>query len=317
MSDGAEEVAALKKAFGEAVVSASTVIAYLIAKKAEVAIRNSNLFVKAAIKIEGKRLGSIATPYIISIVALAFAGKATNTDNIESLVKSVGIRPNKSALKLSSSFDIGSSLAYVPAIIYLDLVKIRPDADKLMQIAKSIGIKPERREAEYVLKAYEEIKSSGQVYTSSLGEAAEFSGFIKSFSSFITKILMLELERTFENNEIREHLKELAPYLAALGVLIFTGRDSIDGKLNEEGIRNIVKAVGIEPEESLIYFLKKMEYGSATNIVYVPALFLIISSGKTPDLDSILRVSTVLDMPRDEIRAGYIIMLYNQSHPDL
>ena len=47
MSDGAEEVAALKKAFGEAVVSASTVIAYLIAKKAEEAIRNSNLLVKA------------------------------------------------------------------------------------------------------------------------------------------------------------------------------------------------------------------------------------------------------------------------------
>ena len=63
--------------------------------------------------------------------------------------------------------------------------------------------------------------------------------------------------------------------------------------------------------------MKKMEYGNATNIVYIPALFLIISSGKAPDLDSLLRVSTVLDIPRDETRAGYIIMLYNQSHPDL
>ncbi len=317
MSDGVEEVAALKKAFGEAVISASTVMAGLIARKAEEAIEGSNLLVKAAIKIDGKKLGSIATPYIISIVALAFAGKDINTENIENLVKSVGIKPNKIALNLSSSLDIGSSLAYVPAIIYLDLVKIKPDADKLMQLAKSIGIKPEMRQAEYVLNAYGEIKSSGQAYAGSLGEAAEFSSFIKSFSSFITKILMLELERTFENTEIREHLKELAPYLAALGVLIFTGRDSIGGKLNEEGIRNIVKAVGIEPEETLISYMKKMEYGNATNIVYIPALFLIISSGKAPDLDSLLRVSTVLDIPRDETRAGYIIMLYNQSHPDL
>jgi ribosomal protein L12E/L44/L45/RPP1/RPP2 len=101
--------------------------------------------------VEGKFL-----PYAAACVILAFSGRELNSRNIERLVKSMSVEPDKQMLGLIDTLHYKNHLVYINAL-YLILVLGRDPTEKLVaQVAAAMDMKPDPEAVKYVMEIYEQ-----------------------------------------------------------------------------------------------------------------------------------------------------------------
>ncbi|MCL4375212.1 hypothetical protein M1394_00210 [Candidatus Marsarchaeota archaeon] len=305
-----------KSSFSETIVSSSKFMAYMLAREINGAIQKAGIIEKIGMKFAGGILERRMAPYIAAVVVLAFASKEISTENVERLINAIGVSPNKRLLKFVASLNLKNNFVCIPAIYFIKLVEKEPTPQMIIDVVSSLGMISDIQSARHVLDIYSEFleHEGGKVNNAAEEDLViKFSGPINRLSSLISKILFFELQRTFEDRYIIANIERAVPYLSALGVLIFTGRDTGEGDEIIKGLSDIVKSVGIILDEDMLNHIKGMEYGKATSIVYVPSIYLITSAGKQPTLDLLIKVISALSIKPDEAVAGYVLTIYQES----
>ena len=305
-----------KSSFSETIVSSSKFMAYILAREINGAIQKAGIIEKIGMKIAGGILERRMAPYIAAVVVLAFASKEISTENVERLINAIGVSPNKRLLKFVASLNLKNNFVCVPAIYFIKLVEKEPTPQMIIDVVSSLGMVSDIQSARHVLDIYSEFleHEGGKVNNAAEEELViKFSGPINRLSSLISKILFFELQRTFEDKYIIANIERAVPYLSALGVLIFTGRDTGEGDEIVKGLSDIVKSVGMVPDEDMLNHIKGMEYGKATSIVYIPSIYLITSAGKQPGLGLLIKVISALSIKPDEAVAGYVLTIYQEN----
>ena len=305
-----------KSSFSETISSSSKFMAYILAKEINDAIQKASILEKIGMKVARGMMEKAMAPYIAAVVVLAFASKEINTENVEMLIKAIDLSPNKRLLEFVASLNLKNNFVCVPAIYFIKLVSKEPTPQMIVNVVSSLGMESDIKSATHVLEIYSQFleHEEGKVKNAAEEELViKFSGPINILSSLISKLLFLELQRTFEDKYISKNIERAVPYLSALGVLIFTGRDSVEGMEIVSGISNIVGSVGIAIDEGVLSHVGSMEYGKATNIVYIPAIYLITSAGKVPTVEILVRVINALSIKPDDAIAGYVLTIYQES----
>ena len=305
-----------KSSFSETIVSSSKFMAYILAREINGAIQKAGIIEKIGMKIAGGILERRMAPYIAAVVVLAFASKEISTENVERLINAIGVSPNKRLLKFVASLNLKNNFVCFTAIYFIKLVEKEPTPQMIIDVVSSLGMVSDIQSARHVLDIYSEFleHEGGKVNNAAEEELViKFSGPINRLSSLISKILFFELQRTFEDKYIIANIERAVPYLSALGVLIFTGRDTGEGDEIVKGLSDIVKSVGMVPDEDMLNHIKGMEYGKATSIVYIPSIYLITSAGKQPGLGLLIKVISALSIKPDEAVAGYVLTIYQEN----
>ncbi|MCL4375647.1 hypothetical protein M1394_02510 [Candidatus Marsarchaeota archaeon] len=298
-----------KKRFMNSILSMSDLSNYFIASEIRRAFQEKYILAKEMIRLDGKMLEDALRPYFAAIVLLAYSGEAISTSKVAELVRSAGLDPERKIMEFVSALKIRNIFPYATAILFIKLLNREASLESIVPVINSIGIRPDISLSISAISEYESIAGEGQIR-----EKIRFSfeKDILSLSAQISRLLSLELERTFSNKEIAEEFESFSPYLSALSLLIFTGRDSdSEGNFNMRGLSNILNSIGIKGDDAILNTIGNMSYGKATSVIYVPAIYLIRSAGKNPDVEKIKKIVYALQLPYDDAAAGYVLTVCN------
>lgn len=108
---------------------------------------------------------------------------------------------------------------------------------------------------------------------------------IKAITDTSSKLVTAELEQLLEKPEIINAPKNIMTYMYAAGFLSFSGRE-----LNKENLCNVVKSLGIEPDEDLIEILLSPKLDIKGHLIYVYGFYFLLVNGVIPTEDNIIKV---------------------------
>ena len=300
-----------KKKFINSILSMSDLSNYFIASELSKAFMEKHILAKEMIKLDGRMLESVLRPYFAAIVLLSYTGKEISTSMVAELIKDLGIDPDRRVLEFVSSLKMRNIFPYATTVLFIRLLNKEVSTESMVPVINSLGIRPDLSLSASTISEFEKIvdEEHGREKI-----RFDFEKEIIALSSQISHLLSLELDRTFSNREIADEFESFSPYLSALSLLIFTGRDSdTNGNLNIRGLSSLLGSLGIKSNETILNTIENMGYGKATNIIYVPAINLIRSSGRNPSREMIKKIMGTLQLPYDDAAAGYVLTVCNSE----
>lgn len=304
-----------REVLGGIIVDVGTLMAKLIGDEIEKKTKEQDLLSKFAMLVAAKKIREAMTPYISTVITLAFNSSEISEDSVNRLLDALGVEKNGRFLSFVLGLNFKNSIPYVPALYYLRVVGKEPDAENMSNLVRAMGISPDVETAQLVLGTYKKYELAKQ---KPLHEDEDESDFRKDLDSSIiaastltARLILYELYRTYEKKDIQNAVTSgFIPYLSANGVLAFVGRDMTpDGKHNVAGIRSILESVGITPDQNNLDYLERMDL-IPSPAVYSSALHLLLSVGKAPTVNGIIAIADAMGIKADEALAGYILTLY-------
>lgn len=116
-----------------------------------------------------------------------------------------------------------------------------------------------------------------------------------------------EMFRGINEKGIYSFLKGgLLPYAASALILALSGKDIDSG-----AVKKVVKALDIDPDPKMLKELETLNYKN--HIIYINALYLLLTLGREPTEESITKVATAIGVKADPIRAKDVMELYNKK----
>ena len=294
-----------KNEISEVIVNIARLMVRIIGKTIDEETRKESLLMRFAIKIEGRRLQKEMSPYIGAAVMLAFEGKEPEEGKLANILHEAGITPDHRMLSFASSLKFKASVVYAPALYFLRVSRKSDSLENLMKAVKAIGVEPDEHIAREVMALDAELTNGTKV--SAMQQDLDAS--LKPASDMMAKFMLMELNRTFEKGDINNYInKGFIPYLAAVGTLVYAGRDiNIEGEESFlAGIANLVSSIGIARNDEMLSYIKSFNYGN-TALSYVPPIAYIKSLGKEPTIHIITKLLEIIGIPYDESLAGYAI----------
>ncbi len=103
-------------------------------------------------------------------------------------------------------------------------------------------------------------------------------------SEISLRILTSELEEIIECKEVKDNLPNgIMLYIYTSAFLSFAGRS-----INKENISNVLKSMGITPNEQMIDVLMRNKIRS--HLIYVYATYLLLAAGILPEKEKVKKV---------------------------
>jgi ribosomal protein L12E/L44/L45/RPP1/RPP2 len=294
------------------IVAVADLIARIILSEVEAAREKQNILAKMYMKLEQDKLEKAMAPYIGAVVFLSFTGKEVNGKSIEGIVRSAGIEPEDRFLKFAASLNFENSIiAYAPAVYFLKVVRREITAENVMAVVGAMGKSTDEKIARHVLDIYS-MQSAASKKSAEIGFEERMISSVREAATMLSKIMLIELDRTFEKKDIADHIgKGFIPYLAAVGTLVYAGED-IDAVGAEKFYRYIaamVEAVGVAADKSMLEYVSSFNYGSS-GFVYVSAAYYLKSIGMNVDIRQVMAVVAASGENPDEATAGFVLTIY-------
>jgi ribosomal protein L12E/L44/L45/RPP1/RPP2 len=297
-------------------------ISIVILKELELSIKKQNPFVQIWMAIEHKRLEKEIMQYIVAVFFLSFVGKKVTIDSIKAVRDGLGLSKSDKFLNFITTIGFKDNvIAYVPAIYFLKFNKMSIDVDNVMEIIKAMDLVADSQTAKYVIELYQEfLYNEGETvagrrrFKSKNTPVLEHAiAFTQAAARAMGIMMISELDRAFENGQIEEEVRKgFARYLIAMETLAFSGEESgISG--NEkflERVGRLVGATGALPDKSLLDYLSSFNYGYSGGFHYIPAIGILESIGKEPDIDNIKTLMNAVGMPVDDALVGFVLTTY-------
>ena len=273
----------------------------IIALSVKKAIDSKGFVYKISLAASKGNVVAELTPYVAGVTSLAFLGMKPDTGVISRMLGAVNIKPDQRLMDIVGSVSIGNEIAYIPTI-YLSLIsKVEPTAERLDKVLESIGITPDTASALAALDYY---------HNSSNGSGAlppEIKEMASSAAAMISKMLIMELDRTSEAADIEEKIKAgFLPYIVASGVMFFLGKGK---QINEESVGRVISALGLPADQAMQDYIATLNYGNL-DISYVTILYFIKSSGRPISAVSMSSVARAMGIEPDDSLIDFILSEY-------
>jgi ribosomal protein L12E/L44/L45/RPP1/RPP2 len=299
------------------ITNISLLLSTLLGVELTNAINKASFTDKILMKIAKKQAEEASTPYISAAIFLVFAGKKSNKELMSQLLEAAGIQPQEKLLNFALSLDFKNTLAYVPALYFLEVMKRDLTIENLIRVVSAMDVSADRSEAENIISTYFSITSKkGTILPAPKDSMQEkLNMAVKATLSLIAKLMISELNRVIEYKEVADNVDGFMPYVSVVGVLEFVGRDvKLEGeKKFTESIKKIIASVGLTPDDKLAsYTSSSIGFGNFP-FIYIPALYFLISVNGEATVASLLNVLKAVGIPADEAIAGFIYTFYKDN----
>ena len=254
-TSSAAKIQEWKNLLTNTITNISLLLSTLLGVELTNAINKASFTDKILMKIAKKQAEEASTPYISAAIFLVFAGKKSNKELMSQLLEAAGIQPQEKLLNFALSLDFKNTLAYVPALYFLEVMKRDLTIENLIKVVSAMDVSADRSEAENIISTYFSITSKkGTILPAPKDSMQEkLNMAVKATLSLIAKLMISELNRVLEYKEVADNVDGFMPYVSVVGVLEFVGRDvKLEGeKKFTESIKKIIASVGLTPDDKL------------------------------------------------------------------
>ena len=301
-----------REEIADVIIKTANLISYLILFELDIVVKSQGVLTKVYMKLESTKIEREVTPYIGAVMFLSFNGKEVTRENVITIIRAIGIEPNNNYLNFISSLNLKNNIiAYAPVVYYLKVVRKEVTLENVLKVISAMGVEPDEEIGKHVLKIYSDSEKRAEGMPSTKMEE-KFMKTTQSAALLMGKIMITELDRTFEHGDIDEHIKNgFIPYLAAVGTLVYAGKDVniIGTEKFDEYISKMVTAVGFILNKTMLDYISSFNYGNS-GFPYVSGIYYLISVGKELTSTNLMSVVTALGIKTDEALAGYILTIY-------
>ena len=268
-------------------------------------MESEGLLTKIFMIVDENKVVELMSPYIGAISVLAFSGRTITSQNVSILLKAVMHEPDNRMLHFIDSMNVGNVIPYILSLYFFIAIGKEPEKDSILNMAKALSIEQDEKAVDYVLGIYKSSSNASEKKADKISELIDKP--LTKASEMMSKLLIMELNRTFEDKHITDKIKEgVTPYIVAAGVLDFSGKGT---QITREILSSIVSAAGITPDNSLIDYVFSLNYGHI-DFSYVPVIFFMESARRPINTTNIKMVLDSLKIKYDEPLADYILALY-------
>lgn len=287
------------------IVEGTRLMKNMLADRIRSTIESEGLLTKIFMVIDENKAIELMSPYIGAISVLAFSGRKVTSQNVSLLIKSVNHDPDTRMLSFIDSMNVGDIIPYIISLYFFIAIGKDPTQERILRMASALSIEQDEKAAEYVIGIYKSSSGTTEKKADKIAELIDKP--LTKASEMMSKILIMELNRTFEDKHITEKIKEgITPYIVAAGVLDFTGKGT---QITRETLSSIVSAAGLTPNNAMIDYVFTLNYGHI-DFSYIPVIFFMESAHRPINTTNIKMVLDSIKIKFDEPLVDYILALY-------
>ncbi len=248
--------------------------------------------------------------YLYAVGALAYACREISAERAERLLVSLKIAPASQMLEALRSMNYRNYNIYLNIIYMLAAVGMEQTIENVSKMMYAMGFIPDPEIAGFTIEYYKEF-SCGKVgydLPEPQGDVSvvfnKMADMVFSLSAITSGFVVKQIDVLMHDARVANFTeKEVFPYIAAFGLLTFSGKD-----VERRSMENIVGAMGITPNAAMLDSMMGMPLKN--HIMYIIALYFIRALGTDPSLDRVMAVVKALDVIPDAKLAGYVISFY-------
>lgn len=254
--------------------------------------------------------------YIYAVGALAFACKDINVEDVSALLLALRIEPEHQMLEAIRAMHYKNYNIHMNVLYFLTAVGVEPTIEKVVEILRAMEFSPDATLAGYTIEYFKEFNSGKVSYNipEPQGDVSvifnKIADMTFSLSATIADFVIKQIEALVHDERLMKFSEsEILPYLAAIGLLTFSGKDCDRGS-----IEGVMEAMGRPLDGDILNVIGSIHVRN--HITYIIALYFIIAVGQEPSLDKIISVVKSMDTVPDALVARNVISFYKISGLD-